>query len=312
MRWLFGHAHRFREYRVVKVVHDGDKSSVFLVEQEDAGGEVVALKLYKRSYDRLARQIEERYGIPSEGEVGLSLNPPPERHFKHYPIVQTIRHDWEFGRRNGARYIVQEYVEGVALKRLVTCRDVRVARYPAAFLLECCQALRVVHAAGYVYRDICAQNLIVQPNKRVKLIDLGFTVPRGIAFPECSGTPSYMSPEQIRAEPLEPTSDVYSVGVLGYELLRARLPYRSAIPGDDDASVEARRREVMKMHLEEPVPELPERFWERRPRLCAFVTHCLQKDPADRPQCADEMINELMQREPTDPADADGSPPAEP
>jgi serine/threonine-protein kinase len=297
MRWPFEKRHRIRDYHVGKMEHDGDKSSVFLVEREGPGHERAAVKLYKSQYDRLALQIEKKYGIPSEGEAGLRLNPQDGRPHKHYPIVLTIRHGREFDRRNGRRYLVQEFVEGVALKGLVSCRDARVARYPAAFIVQCCQALRIVHRAGFVHRDICSQNLIVQPDYRVKLIDLGFVAPAGIAFPECSGTPSYMPPEQIRGEPLHPTSDIYSVGILMHELLRARLPFRSRIEGDDDRSVEARRQEILQKHLTDEVPELPEAVRQRRPVLSALMTRCLDKDPAGRPQSTDEIINALTGRD---------------
>lgn len=298
MRWPFSQPGRFGGCHVVKVVHDGDKSSVFLVEGAGGPAERAAVKLFKGQYDRLALQIEKNYGIPSEGDVGLALNPDPDRTYRHYPVVITIRQGREFGRRTGRRYIVQEFVEGVTLKSLVSCRDRRVARYPAAFVVQICQALHIVHEHGYVYRDLCLQNLIVQPNHRLKLIDLGFCAPADIAFAERSGTPSYMSPEQIRAEPLHPTSDIYSLGVVIYELLRLRPPYISRIGGEDEEAIEKRRQALMRMHLDKPVPELPGRISARKPKLSAIMTRCLQKAPADRFQSVDEIIELLTGKKP--------------
>jgi len=293
MRWPIGQKGRFRGYHVVKMVHDGDKSSVFVVEAAGGSGQRAAVKLYKRQYDRLARRIEEAHGIPSEGEVGMRLNPPNGLRHEHYPIVRTLHHGREFGRRSGRRYLVQEFVDGVALKRLITCRDARIARFPSAFIVQCCQALRIIHRAGLVYRDLCAQNLMVLPTNRVKLIDLGFVAPVGIAFPERSGTPSYMSPEQIRGEALHPTSDIYSLGILAYELLTGLLPYRSRIAGNDEDSIEERRQEILAKHLEKPVPVVPEVVRGRRPELTEVAERCMQKDAALRFPSVEQIINVL-------------------
>jgi len=298
MRWPGGHSTgRFGSYHVVKMVHDGDKSSVFLAEKEGAVAERVAVKLYKGPYDRLAARIEKLYSIPSEGEVGMLLNPPDGVDPAKHPIVRTISHSHEFGKRRGRRYIVQDFIKGVALKRLVTCRDQRIARFPAAFIVQICQALTVVHAASYVYRDLCAENLIVAPNNHLKLIDLGFVAPPNIAFAEGTGTPSYMAPEQIRGEPLTPACDVYSVGILIYELLAGRLPYRSRVPGDSDSAVEARRKELHAMHLERDVPALSDKIRAHRPLLCAIMTNCMQKVPAERPQEAEDIIRGIAAKQ---------------
>jgi serine/threonine protein kinase len=287
---ILGRKHRFGKWHTVKVVHEGDKSSVFLVECDPPDCRRAAIKLYQRIYDRTAARLEKKYDMPSEAEVGRSLNHPEGPH-PRYPIVHTIEGGREFAKRTGRRYIVQEFIEGVALKRLVTCRDRRVLRYPAAFMLQTCKALRVMHQAGFVYRDLCTQNLIVQPDNILKIIDLGFVAPADIAYEERSGTPSYMSPEQITAQPLDPRTDIYSLGIVLYELLRMRLPYEPETEGEDEASLDAQRGEVMVKHLEADVPELPETIRRRRPQLAEIMTRCLQKDPEDRFQSVDEIMD---------------------
>jgi serine/threonine protein kinase len=313
MHWPGGHrTGRFGSYHVVKMVHDGDKSRVFLAEKEGAAAERAAVKLYKGPYDRLAARIEKRYDIPSEGEIGMRLNPPDDVEPARHPIVRTISYAHEFGKRRGRRYIVQDFIKGVALKRIITCRDPRIARFPSAFIVQICQALTVVHAAGFVYRDLCAENLIVEPDNHLKLIDLGFVAPPSIAFAEGTGTPSYMAPEQIRGDPLTPACDVYSIGILIYELLCGYLPYRSRVTGDSDAAVEERRKELHAMHLERAVPELSDKIRQHRPLLSAVMTNCLQKAADERPQNTDDIIRGIAAKQWPPPLKAVPEPEEEP
>ena len=294
MVWPFGGRRgRFERLHVVRVVHEGEKSVVYLAESSGSASHRAAVKLYRPQYDQLAHSLEQKYGIPSEAEMGMQLNPRTPAEVEHHPLVVTKSGGREFGRRNGCRYIVLEFVEGVTLKSLISVRDPRVWKGRVAFAADCCRALRVIHEAGFVCRDFCSQNLIFQPNGRLKLVDLGFVAPAGVAYAERSGTPGYMSPEQVRAEELTPASDIYSLGIVLYEMLTGRLPYVSDIRGDDPQSLEARRQEGMRMHLERPVPELPPEVARRSARLAAVATRCLQKDPPGRFQSVDELLGYL-------------------
>jgi serine/threonine-protein kinase len=294
MIWPFGvPKQRFGEYHAVRLLHQGEKSVVYLAEPPGGPGGSVAIKLYRPQYDRFARRLEEKHGIPSEAEVGRRLSPKTPAEVPDYPIVTTKSEGREFGRRTGSRYVVLEYVEGVSLKSLISCRDPRVSARRVAFPADCCRALGIIHAAGFVCRDFGSQNLMVQPSGRLKLLDLGFVAPAGMAFPERSGTPPYMSPEQVAAQPLTPASDIYALGIVLYEIITGSLPYVSAITGEDLESLEARRKEVMQMHLERPAPEFAESVRRRSPRLCAIATQCLQKDPAARFQSAEELLAAL-------------------
>ena len=283
---------RFPGYSVRRLVHSGDKSFVF--EATKLAGAPVAIKLYTRSYDRAAAGIERKYGIQSEAQVGMLLNPASAEGSYIFPIVATIGEGKEYGGRSGARYIVQEFVQGVNLKHLIACSDPTVEARTGSLVLQMCRALRAVHKKGLVFRDVCSDNMIVRPDGTLKLIDLGFAAPAGLAFAERSGTPSYMSPEQIRGEPLGFETDIYSLGVVAYELLAARLPFVSSIPGSDDPSTRRRRAEVMRMHLSAPVPPLPAEPWERARAICEALPRCLAKNRRDRFYTIDELIAALV------------------
>jgi serine/threonine protein kinase len=298
MIWPFGRRERFKGYNVLRLIFQGDKSHVFLAEPSRGGASRVAIKLYMRSYDRTARRIEQEHHIPSEAEVGRRLNPKDPAEVADYPIVITMDDGRELGRMGAPRYIVLEFVEGVTLKRLITCRDERVWKRRVALLAQCCRALQTVHDAGFVCRDFVPQNLIVRPDDRIKLIDLGFAAPAGMTFPERSGTPSYMSPEQIEARELTPASDIYAVGIMLHEMLTGRVPYVSDITGEDPASEEKRRREVMKMHIERPEPTFPDAVRRRSERLCTVAERCMRKDPSARYQSVPELLAALKGQEP--------------
>lgn len=281
---------RFDEYDVLRPVHNGEKSTVYEAARPKSD-ERVAIKLYTRSYDRTSRRLEKKYDIPSEAEVGLELNPVGED--KKVPIVTTIEGGTEYGRRSGRRYIVQEFVQGVSLKNMIACEDPDLDRYAGSYAYQLCRALREVHAHDYVYRDFCSENVIVCRGGDLTLIDLGFVAPVGLAFEERSGTPSYMSPEQIKAEPLGFESDIYSLGVVLYELLSRHLPFRSDLPRDDPAGAARRRAQLMRKHVEEPPPELPEEVRRRSPALSAVIPRCLAKDPEQRFSGVQELMKAL-------------------
>jgi serine/threonine protein kinase len=284
---------RFGEYFVTRLIHSGDKSLVYEA-QKVTPEPPVAVKCYNRAYNRIAARIEKKYKIPSEAKVGYSLNQPDDDESEDYPIVKTLGHGKEHGRFWGSRYIVLEYIKGVNLKRLISCQDPSIEQELGSFVLQLCHILRIVHKKGFVFRDFCPDNVIVRKGGRLTVIDLGFVAPADIAFAERTGTPSYMAPEQIRAEVVGVEADIYALGMVVYELLTGELPYKSQIAGDDPDSVNRRRMEIMKMHLELPVPELPEEVRQRAPTLSEVVTRCLQKAPGDRFPDMEEVMGALL------------------
>jgi len=116
-----------------------------------------------------------------------------------------------------------------------------------------------------------------------------------------------MAPEQIEARELTPASDIYAVGIMLYEMLTGRLPYVSDITGEDPASEEKRRREVMKMHLEEPEPTFPDAVRRRSERLCTVAERCTRKDPSERYQSVPALLAALKGQEPAPEDDAAAS-----
>lgn len=272
-------ANRFGPYNVVKVIHDGDKATVYQA-QHRTEGQVVAVKAYKKDFNKTALRLSKKYGIPGEGEIGVTLTQAEEG--DHWPIVKVFDYDKEFGRSRGNEYIVMEYVDGVNLKHLVSCGHDMVTRHTGRIIGRIVKGLAVLHSHNLVHRDLCTDNIIVTNAVRVKIIDLGFTAPAGMAFDERSGTPSYMAPEQIKAQTLTVRTDIYAFGVVLYEILTGRLPFTTNVKGDSPRQLALRHQEIMDQQVgRQPKPprEVDPRISEP---LNAIVMRCLAKDPQKR------------------------------
>ena len=282
---------RFGNYHIMKIVHDGEKSVVYQARSGE-DDDLYAIKCYKPRYNRIANRICRRYHIRSEGEVGMLLNPPPETAGPNCPLVRTVTYGHEFGNSAKCYYVILEYIEGVNLKNLVALHERRPLEQCFQIALTVARALSVIHERGLIHRDICTDNILLAKTGGPKLVDLGFVAPRGIAFREQTGTPSYMSPEQFQAKPLEAASDLYSFGVVLYELFTGELPFKSRFSGDYAEISIRRKAELMEKHLRERPPR-PSEVSDVPPSVEAVILRCLEKDPGRRFANAREIIQAL-------------------
>jgi len=217
----------------------------------------------------------------------------------HHPnVIQVL----DFGQAaDGALFIVMEYVSGRSLFRVL--RDESPLAEPRAIHLgaQVLSALAEAHGAGIVHRDLKPENVMVESRRDepefVKVLDFGIAKLHDPEAPGSDdgqltktgvicGTPSYMSPEQASLSPLDARSDLYSVGVILYEMLTGHLPFRAATP---PAMAQA--------HVVEPPPPMSERCPPGRsvsPALEALVMKALEKNPGHRFQSAEEMRRALL------------------
>ena len=188
----------------------------------------------------------------------------------------------------GFDFIVMEHVRGVPLSRLIASQrlPVHVALNFAGQILD---GLAAAHSAGIIHRDLKPANILISDSARVKLVDFGLAKSTNRSAPVAPaektlqgtilGTADYMSPEQVRAADLDKRSDLFSFGVIFYELLTGRRPFkRDWMVG------------TMNAILEDSPVELPPHI---RPELANIVRRCLQKDVKARFQSADEIIGQL-------------------
>jgi serine/threonine-protein kinase len=217
---------------------------------------------------------------------------------QHPNVVGVI----DRGEDGGREFIVYEYVEGDSLQQLVARDGPFPPERAASVGLEVARALAHAHEQGLVHRDVKPQNVLVGEDGRARVTDFG--IARALEGPERTesgailGTGSYVAPEQAQGERVGPTADVYSLGIVLYELLAGEPPFRGS------SFVETALR-----HVNEAPPDLRERRPDVPPALAALVHRCLAKSPADRPTAA-EVAGELgaYARAPEHPAEE----PAEP
>ncbi len=204
------------------------------------------------------------------------------RKITHRNVVRT--HD--LGEAEGVRFLTMEYVPGTTLRDILDRRGVVALGPGLQIAKQLCRGLAAVHEAGIVHRDIKPPNIMVLPNGVVKLMDFGIARAAGgedAGDGSTVGTPYYMSPEQARGEAVDERSDIYSVGVVLYEMFTGTRPIGGATPG-----------EVMRRH----VSDAPRPLTELRPDLPALlerlVASCLAKSPDRRPPSATDLADALL------------------
>lgn len=191
---------------------------------------------------------------------------------RHENIVQVI----DFGRSGDTAYIAMEYVDGMDLKRFIDCHGAPPVVMALLMLRDVARGLEHAHQHRVIHRDIKPANLMLTPDGTVKIMDFGLAR-RGedsvgmTATGAVLGTPAYMSPEQATGQRVDERSDVFSMGVVGYELLGGRRPF----PGDSYASV----LHAILNHEPQPLravnPDVP-------PEVETLIASLLEKDPARR------------------------------
>ena len=198
------------------------------------------------------------------------------------PNIVNI-YDW--GAQDDTYYIAMEYVRGTDLKSVLEERGPIPIDKAADYGSQVCRALSVAHGYGIIHRDIKPQNLILTPDGTVKVTDFGIARAGNTNMTQTGsvlGTAYYLSPEQAQGRPLGPPSDLYSLGVVLYELTTGTLPF----VGDTPVAT------ALKQVNEPPAP--PRKLnGAVTPAMEAVILKAMAKNPAERYQTADEMRSDL-------------------
>ncbi len=247
-------------YELEELLGTGGMSTVFRARDAQLGRRV-AIKI-----------LHEWYGDDPESVERFRREARAVAQLSHPNIVTVI----DRGEDEGRQYIVFEHVEGENLKEFVQ----RSGRLPVRRALELAVAvadgLAFAHGRGLVHRDVKPQNVLLSSEGEVKVTDFGIArsldVEHGVTQTgTVLGTGEYLAPEQASGRPVSPATDVYSLGVVLWELLAGDVPF----VGENFVAVAMR-------HVNEPVPSLRERRPDVSPRLAAAVERALAKDPARR------------------------------
>jgi serine/threonine-protein kinase len=233
----------------------------------------VAIKVLRKSFSA-DPDFRERFRQEAKAAANLS-----------HPNIVTV-HD--FGLDEKHLFIVMEYLPGTDLKTMLKRRGRFNEDEALPLLIHTCAGIGYAHRAGLVHCDVKPHNIIVTPDRRVKVTDFGIARALASIHPEEKlayvwGSPQYFSPEQAEGGAPSPASDVYSLGVVMYELLTGQLPFQSEDPA-----------ELARMHRE-TMPNVPsDRHSEISPMLQRIILKVLSKEPAARYRTADQLGRVLI------------------
>ena len=257
-------------YTVLERIAAGGMGEVFLARDTVLAREV-AIKVLHRSLSG-DQAFVDRFRREARAAAGLS-----------HPNIVAV-YDW--GAVDGIYYMVMEYVRGRGVRDLLNLYGTLEPAQACEVVRQTLLALGHAHAQGIVHRDIKPENVLVTTDGVVKVADFGlaraFADGRATQAGAVTGTVQYLAPEQIRGEPADPRSDLYSLGIVTYELLTGKLPFT----GETAMSIAYK-------HLSDRVPRPSATVPSISAELDGFVTSATDRDRELRPESAAEMRRDI-------------------
>lgn len=260
-------------YRLARLIRAGHSSEVWEAVKEDDQSRY-ALKILTRDQEKNTAEIN---ALKQEHDIG--------KHLKHPNIIRI----YEFNRENNATYLVMELFAALNLKIVLRGGIQSVAHLVPEFISQAADGLFHMHSEGFVHCDVKPDNFLVSEDGKVKLIDFaisrpikqGFN-PLGWLFKKVQGTRSYMSPEQIRGQSLDPRADIYSFGCVLFELVGGKTPFTGDSADD-----------LLKKHLNAPIPSVQILNKNVTDDFAALIRRMMAKKRDDRPRSMWEFQKEF-------------------
>src|SRR5215813_3710101 len=266
-------------YKIISLLGRGGMGEVYLAEDKRLRRKV-ALKLLPEAFTRNMARVRR---FEQEARTASALN---------HPNILTIH---EIGQVDGAHFIVTEFIDGQTLRQRTQTAKLSLSEV-VDVAIQVAQALAAAHAVGIVHRDIKPENVMARPDGLVKVLDFGLAKLTETKSPLVDsqastlaklstepgmvmGTVNYMSPEQARGQKVDRRTDIFSLGVVFYEMLAGRRPFEGATMSDVIAALLTAEPQPLSLHCAEATAELEQ-----------IVGRCLAKDREARYQSAAELI----------------------
>jgi len=228
----------------------------------------IAVKILRKDFSK-SKAFQERFKEEARAAANLT-----------HPNIVTV-HD--FGFDNDRLFIVMEHVPGTDLKQIIKKSGALPADHASRLFIQACAGIGYAHRAGLVHCDIKPHNMLVTPDHRLKVTDFG--IARALASVKHDeqsqaiwGSPAYFSPEQAAGRAPSPASDVYSLGIVLFEMLTGELPFTDPSP-----------QELALLHRYEAPPSAREINPEISAELEEIIVKVLSKEPSSRYRTADQM-----------------------
>ncbi|MBI5945663.1 MAG: serine/threonine protein kinase [Chloroflexi bacterium] len=259
-------------YQLLERLGSGGMAEVFRA-RDSVLDRIVAIKVLRKDYSS-SPEFQEHFRTEARAAANLS-----------HPNIVTV-HD--FGLADNLLFIVMENIPGKDLKQLIRQRGRFTVEAGIPLIIQACAGLGYAHRAGLVHCDVKPHNMLVSPDDRLKVTDFGIaralaTMMPGERTDVVWGSPLYFSPEQAQGESPSPASDVYSIGVVMYELLSGTPPFTASTA-----------EELARLHISanpipirEYIPEIPTALEE-------IITKVLSKEPSARYRTADQLGRVLL------------------
>jgi serine/threonine protein kinase/tetratricopeptide (TPR) repeat protein len=266
-------------YQIIRKIGSGGMGDLYLAADKTLNRHV-ALKFLAH---HLCASADCRVRFKREAQAAAVLDHP------------NIVLPYDVGEFQGRPYFAMQFVEGQSLRELMKQSEVPIIR-AIDIAIQTCDGLRAAHEHGIIHRDVKPSNLLVDSEDRVRIVDFGLASIAGAAQVTTAGsrlgTVGYMSPEQVKGETIDHRTDLFSLGIVLYELIAGRNPFAA----DNEAAVHHRLLECDSEPLLRYRSGIP-------PGLQEIINRSLEKDPALRYQSAADMMADLkrLQRDSADP-----------
>ena len=257
-------------YEIIEELGRGGMGRVFKVYDQKVR-EIVALKLIKPEIGFNEKAIER-----FKNELKFA------RKISHRHVCRL----YDLGETGLAHYLTMEYVEGEDLKGFIRRAGHITTSKAIDIAAQISEGLSEAHRLGVIHRDLKPQNVMIDSDGNVRIMDFGlarFVASEGVTGSGVMlGTPEYMSPEQVELKEVDARSDLYSLGVIMFEMVTGRVPFE----GETPLGIAIKHKSEKPRDTREINPLVPESF-------AKVIFKCLEKDPARRYQSADELLQEL-------------------